>query len=57
MKKTYMTPETKVWVIATEEMISSSIVGTNDTLSFGGDDEEGLSGDVKGSLFDENPWE
>lgn len=60
MKKTYIIPQTEVMQLAQVEMIATSItsakIGETD-VEIGTGDPNGLEVDVKGNMFEENPWE
>lgn len=58
MKKTYLSPSLSSTEMLAAQIIASSIKIEGDaSIPFGGDDTEGISGEVKGSTFDENPFE
>ena len=60
MKKTYIIPQTELMQLAQVEMIAASITsakfGETDVV-MGTEDPDGLEVDVKGNMFEENPWE
>ena len=60
MKKVYLQPETEVLKINVVEMLAGSITEVGGDSGIGiGDPTDPIPGeaDVKGSIFDENPWE
>lgn len=58
MKKIYLTPSTAPMEMGIEKMLAGSGVTGNNGIGWGGEDTEGnLDPAVKGSIFEENPFE